>query len=173
MFFGGSLIVENNEYTRCTIESVDLTGGINNSLTVNSNLSTYVGKSVTIHYSGLNVIKNTGFIGVNTTTPGSALGVNGSMSLPIKHITADITLDCTNYTVLCDTNINTNITVKLPFNNNSISGRIYILKNIGSNNNNFLLNPQGSNINTNSSIMAISSFTTIRLQSDGTDWWII
>ena len=84
----------------------------------------------------------------------------------------DITLDCTNYTVLCDTNINNNITVKLPFNNNSISGRIYILKNIG-NSNNFFLNPQGSNIDTNSSIITISPFYNIRLQSDGTDWWSI
>ena len=173
MFFGGSLIVENNEYTRCTIESVNLTGGINNSLTVNSNLSTYVGKSVTIHYSGLNVIKNTGFIGVNTTTPGSALGVNGSMSLPIKHITDDITLDCTNYTVLCDTTIKTNIIVTLPFNNNSISGRIYILKNIGSSSNNFNINAQGSNIDTFSSTITISALNSIRLQSDGTDWWTV
>ena len=169
MFFGGSLIVENNTNTRCSIDSVDLTGGINNKLTVNSNLSTYVGKSVTIHYAGLNVVKSSGFTGVNTTTPGSVLSVNGSLSLPIINTTTDITLDCTNYTVICDTTSN-NITITLPINDNSIKGRIYILKQIGGNT--LYIDPNGSNIDTvGGNYTVITSF--IKLQSDGTDWWII
>jgi hypothetical protein len=169
MFFGGSLIVENNTNTRCSIDSVDLTGGINNKLTVNSNLSTYIGKSVTIHYAGLNVVKTSGFTGVNTTTPGSVLSVNGSMSLPIHSTDTDMTLDCTHYTVICDISSN-NITITLPINDNSIKGRIYILKQIGGNT--LYIDPNGSNIDTvGGNYTVITSF--IKLQSDGTDWWII
>ena len=185
MFFGGSLIVENNEYTRCSIVNVNLTGGTNNFLTVNSNLSTYVGKTVTIHYAGLNVVKHTGtysgsnytpnagFIGINTTSPGSVLGVNGSLSLPIIKINNGITLDCTHYTVICDSTSN-NITVILPTNSNSISGRVYILKNIGINN--LYINPSGCKIDNTSYTISpyyhvITSY--IHIQSDGTDWWII
>ena len=40
MFRGGSLIVENNNYTTCTIEYLNTDGGVTNQLTVNSNLST-------------------------------------------------------------------------------------------------------------------------------------
>ena len=189
MFFGGSLIIENNEYNRCTIESVDLNGGINNIVTVNSNLSTYVGKTVTLHYAGLNVVKhngtysgtnytpNAGFIGINTTTPGSVLGVNGSISLPIitsNDITSNdnITLDSTHHTILCDTTISDR-TIILPINITSITGRIYILKKIGSND--LYINPQGCNIDntpyTGPYYLVTTSF--IHLQSDGTDWWVI
>jgi len=169
MFYGGSLIVENDVNTSCTIESVDLTGGVNNKLTVNSNLSTYVGKTVSIHYAGLNVDKSSGFTGVNTTTPSSVLSVNGSMSLPIISTDIDMTLDCTHYTVICDISSN-NITITLPVNGNNLIGRIYILKQIGG----FTLyiNPNGSNIDTvGGTYTVITSF--IKLQSDGTDWWII
>jgi hypothetical protein len=186
MFFGSSLIVENNDYTRCTIESVDLTGGINNIVTVNSNLSTYVGKTVTIHYAGLNVVKhtgtysgtnytpNSGFIGINTTNPGSVLGVNGSLSLPIITTLNNITLDCTHYTILCNTSINT-ITVTLPTNINSMYGRIYRIKNI--NGANYIyINPDNAKIDdisytTPPYYTVTTSF--IHLQSDGTDWWVI
>ena len=169
MFYGGSLIVENDVNTRCSIVSVDLTGGINDTLTVTSNLSTYVDKSVTIHYAGLNVIKSSGFTGVNTTTPGSVLSVNGSMSLPINTTNTNITLDCTNYTVICNTTSG-NVTITLPINSNSISGRIYILKKIGGNT--LYINPNGSNIDSSSGTYLVTT-SFIHVQSDGTNWWII
>lgn len=185
MFFGGSLIVENNSYTRCSIESVDLTGGTNNILTVNSNLSTYVGTTVTIHYAGLNVVKHTGtysgtnytpnagFIGINTTSPGSVLGVNGSLSLPIIKTYLNMTLDSTHHTIICDTTSN-EITINLPINSNSISGRIYVIKQIGVYS--LYINSQGTkidneNYNTLPYYILLNSF--IHLQSDGVDWWII
>ena len=169
MFYGGNLIVENDVNTSCIIESVDLTGGVNNKLTVNSNLSTYVGKTVSIHYAGLNVDKSSGFTGVNTTTPGSVLSVNGSMSLPIHYTDTDMTLDCTNYTVICDISSG-NVIITLPVNGNNLIGRIYILKKIGG----FILyiNPNGSNIdNVSGNYTVITSF--IHVQSDGTNWWVI
>ena len=169
MFFGGSLIVENNTNIICRIVSVDLTGGINNKLTVNSNLSTYVGTSVTIHYAGLNVVKSSGFVGVNTTTPGSVLSVNGSMSLPIINTTSNITLDNTNYTVICNTS-SSDLYITLPINGNNLIGRIYILKKIGGNT--LYIDPYGSNIDTvGGNYTVITSF--IKLQSDGIDWWIV
>lgn len=185
MFFGGSLIVENNSYTRCSIESVDLTGGTNNILTVNSNLSTYVGTTVTIHYAGLNVVKHTGtysgtnytpnagFIGINTTSPGSVLGVNGSLSLPIIKTYLNMTLDSTHHTIICDTTSN-EITINLPINSNSISGRIYVIKQIGVYS--LYINSQGTkidneNYNTLPYYILLNSF--IHIQSDGVDWWII
>ena len=169
MFYGGNLIVENDVNTSCIIESVNLTGGVNNKLTVNSNLSTYVGKTVSIHYAGLNVDKSSGFTGVNTTTPGSVLSVNGSMSLPIHYTDTDMTLDCTNYTVICDISSG-NVIITLPVNGNNLIGRIYILKKISG----FILyiNPNGSNIDTVSgNYTVITSF--IHVQSDGTNWWVI
>jgi len=175
MFRGGSLIVENNDYTTCTIEYLNTDGGVNNQLTVNSNLSTYVGKTVTVHYAGLNVVKESGFIGINTTTPGSVLGVNGSMSLPIITTSSDLTLDCTHYTVLVDTNIN-NVTITLPSPNNNIKGRIYIIKNIGDgfSSNSINIDPNGYNIDFSSGIYNINTpLEVIRLQSDGNQWWII
>lgn len=177
MFFGGSLIVENNNYTLCTIQSIDLNVSNYTTLYVNSNLSTYIGKSVTIHYAGLNVVKDTGFIGINTTTPGSVLGVNGSMSLPIIKTTYSITLDCTHHTVLCDTSFD-DLTVILPPNDSSITGRLYIIKNIGDTitGNYLFINPNNSKIDTisyTSSPYYVTSQPIIHLQSDGTDWWIV
>ena len=169
MFFGGSLIVENEETTRTTIVSVDLTVGINDTLTVNSNLSTYVGKNVTIHYAGLNVEKISGFTGINTTTPGSVLSVSGSLSLPIHSTTSNITLDSTNYTVVCNT-LSNNITITLPVNVNSMRGRLYRLKKIGSNT--LSINPNGSNIDGSGATYTVTT-TFILLQSDGGDWWIV
>ena len=172
MFRGGSLIVENDDYTSCTIEYLNTDGGINNQLTVNTNLSAYVGKTVTVHYAGLNVVKSSGFIGINTSNPGSVLGVNGSMSLPIIRTINAIELDCTHYTVLCDTT-NNNINVTLPTNSNTITGRIYIIKNIGGNSNNIYINPQGCNIDTVPGQYTLSgSLSYLQIQSDGIDWWI-
>ena len=171
MFRGGSLIVENADYTTCTIEYLNTEGGINNQLTVNTNLSAYVGKTVTVHYAGLNVVKSSGFIGINTSNPGSVLGVNGSLSLPIITISNNIDLDCTHYTVICNTNGGI-ITITLPTNSNFISGRIYIIKNMGSNH--IHINPAGRNIDTTPGIHIMDTYlASLQLQSDGTDWWII
>ena len=173
MFRGGSLIVENNNYTTCTIEYLNTDGGVTNQLTVNSNLSTYIGKTVSVHYAGLNVVKESGFIGINTTTPGSVLGVNGSISLPIITTSSDLILDCTHYTVLCDTNSN-NITIALPTIIDSIKGRIYVIKNIGDGSNSINIDSNGINIDFSPAIYNINTpLAVVKLQSDGTQWWII
>jgi hypothetical protein len=191
MFIGGSLIVENYNYTRCTIVNVELDNNIqysNRLLYVNSNLSAYVNSTVTIHYAGLNVVKyagtydspqnnvNSGFIGVKTPTPGSVLGVNGSFSLPIITTDGDINpLDCTHYTVICDTTINNNhITITLPSNNTKITGRIYVLKYIGNGIKFLYINPNGCNIDNQPGNYSINTqYKSIHIQSDGTNWWLI
>lgn len=123
MFIGGSVVVENDSLTRANIISINA----NNQLTVDTDLSTYVGNIIHIHYAGLNVNGSNGFTGVNTINPQSVLSVNGSISLPIVKTTLDITLDCTNYTVICDTT-GGNITVTLPVNSSNLIGRIYVIK---------------------------------------------
>ena len=173
MFIGGSVVVENDINTVCAITQVELSGGINNRLTVNSDLSTYIGYTVTIHYPGLNVQKQSGFVGVNTTTPGSVLSVNGSMSLPITYTNTNMHIDCTHYTILCDT-VSNNIVITLPNSgttNYDLTGRIYVLKKISPNYVLFI-DPTTSNIdNTPGAYMVTTTF--IQLQCDGTNWWVI
>ena len=113
--------------------------------------------------------KTSGFIGINTTTPGSVLSVAGSLSLPIHSTTSNITLDSTNYTVVCNT-LSNNITITLPVNVNSMRGRLYRLKKIGSNT--LSINPNGSNIDGSGATYTVTT-TFILLQSDGGDWWIV
>ena len=122
-------------------------------------------------------ILHSGNVGINNENPTSYLSVDGSISLPIIKITSTsspYTLNDTHHTIICDITSG-NITIILPLSiiNNNIAGRIYILKKIGGNN--LYINPVGrkiDNINYNSSPY-YSASTTIRLQSDGTDWWIL
>lgn len=165
MFIGGSVVVENDSLTRANIISINA----NNQLTVNTDLSAYVGNIIHIHYAGLNVNGSNGFTGVNTTNPQSVLSVNGSMSLPIVKTTSDITLDCTNYTVISDTT-GGNIIVTLPVNSINLKGRIYVIKKFP-----YLsgytcsINPNGSTIDGSGVSLTVTSF--MQVQSDGTDWW--
>ena len=165
MFIGGSVVVENDSLTRANIISINA----NNQLTVDTNLSAYVGNIIYVHYAGLNVNGSNGFVGINTINPQSVLSVNGSISLPIVKTTLDITLDCTNYTVICDTT-GGNITVTLPINSSNLIGRIYVIKKfpyLGPNT--CSINPNGSTIDGSGGLLNITSF--IQVQSDGTDWW--
>ena len=170
MFIGGSVVVENDILTRANIVSVNLL--LSNKLTVDQNLSGYVNNIIHIHYSGLNVNSSNGFTGVNTINPQSVLSVNGSLSLPIINTTTNITLDCTNYTVLCNTG-GGNITVTLPTNSSILNGRIYVIKKISASNICYI-NPSGSNIDGVSGNYSITiNYTFVKIQSDGANWWII
>ena len=82
-------------------------------------------------------------------------------------------LDCTHYTVLCDTNSN-NITIALPTIIDSIKGRIYVIKNIGDGSNSINIDSNGINIDFSPAIYNINTpLAVVKLQSDGTQWWII
>jgi hypothetical protein len=170
MFKGGSVVIENNILTRANIVSVNLL--LSNQLTVDQDLSGYVDNIIYIHYPGLNVNGSNGFTGVNTIAPQSVLSVNGSMSLPIINTTTNITLDCTNYTVICDTTTG-NITVTLPTNSSSLNGRIYVIKKISASNTCYI-NPSGSTIDGASGNYSITTnYIFVKIQSDGANWWII
>ena len=171
MFVGGSIVVENDELSRATIISVNA----DNQITVDADLSSYIDAIIHIHYAGLNVSSPTaaigdgGCVGVNTTTPGSVLSVNGSLSLPIIATSVNIVLDLSNYTIICNTSSGS-ITVSLPTNTMSICGRIYVIKK-SSVSNVCTVDTLGSALIDNAATQTITNFTTI--QSDGTNWWRI
>ena len=171
MFINGTIIIDNNTLTRGTIISVATI--VNNQLTVAGDFSSYAGKKCYIHYPGLN-ITTTGFVGVNTTAPSAPLSVIGSISMSIITVNSDTTLDITHHTMLVNT-ASGNITITLPINSPGITGRIYKIKNIGSNNVNILPNTDGGSIDSSPNLTLPSglglSSTTAILQSDGTNWW--
>jgi hypothetical protein len=123
-------------------------------------------------------ILHNGYIGINNQTPGSHLTLGGSMSLPIISITntnSPYLLNDTHYTIVCNITSG-NITITLPLNTSSISGRIYVLKQYKSSGSFTLnINPNGSNIDMVSTnpyvVNTLLSF--IKLQSNGTNWWIV
>ena len=123
-------------------------------------------------------ILHTGYVGINNSNPGSLLSVNGSMSLPITLISFNTnpsySLTDIHHTIVCNVT-NGIITIILPLNNSSISGRIYILKQYRITGSYYIkINPNSSNIDMNPGIYNVnSSLLFIKLQSDGTNWWII
>lgn len=164
MFVGGSLVINNETLTRANIIAVNA----NNQITVDVNLTAYVNYNVYVHYAGLNVSATNGYTGVNTISPGSVLSVNGSLSLPITTTSTDITLNTKNYTVICNTNSGA-VIVTLPSNNTGLLGRIYVIKKYGTNT--CSINPNGSTIDGSGSNYSVT--TIVKVQSDGTNWWVI
>ena len=164
MFVGGSVVVMNNTLTRATIVSVN---SINN-ITVNIDLSAYVGFVIHIHYAGLNVNSSNGFTGINTTQPNSVLSVAGSLSLPIVSTTSSITLNSIHHTVICKTASNT-ITISLPTNSSALLGRIYVIKKYGANA--CTVDTDGTALIDGQNTQTIVNYS--HLQSDGVDWWQI
>lgn len=168
LYVNGYVIVENNILTRATILSINNS----NQITVNADLSAFVGNVIHVHPAGLNVIgsgSQSGFTGVNTSTPTSVFSVSGSLSLSILTVTSNFSLDLNNYTVLCNTNSN-NITITLPVNSTAIKGRIYIIKKANVSNNCYI-NPNGVLIDNNAGTYTVNNYAQV--QSDGTNWWLI
>ena len=170
LYIGGCVVVENATLSRVSIVSVS--PSLNNQITVNSDLSSYVGNIIHIHPAGLNVVgsgADSGLIGINTTTPKSVLSVNGSLSLPIVLTSANLTLDLNNYTVICNTSANT-VTISLPTNSADIKGRIYVVKRTS--------NSFACTIDTVDTALIDGANTYnvvnfVKVQSDGTNWWVI
>lgn len=87
---------------------------------------TVYGKGISTYGGGNIYTENGGKMGVNTATPNATLQVNGGVSLPIKVITSDYTVQEGDYTLLVE--ITSNITIKLPeflTNNGRIINIIY------------------------------------------------
>ncbi|UAY52023.1 hypothetical protein [Ferruginibacter albus] len=147
--------------------------------------------------SGAALVTDLGNAGIGTSTPSSRLQVAGSMSLPIKVITAAYTPTSSDYTIIVDLKSDStkNITVSLPEASNC-TGRIYrivgrnipyvhyptstgyaIVKPLNSSNYFYILHPNAfnaifpqSNIRTlNEGNSNITETFTV-VQSDGTDW---
>jgi hypothetical protein len=170
LYIGGSVVVENSDLTNATIVSVNQSVG--NQITVNTNLSTFVGNIIHVHLAGFNVLgtgDSSGFTGINTKSPTSVFSVNGSVSMPILSTSANLTLDSNNYTVICNTSSNT-VTITLPSNTSSILGRTYIIKRT-SNSFACTLTVTGGSLIDGSSTYNVSNF--VQVQSDGTNWWVI
>lgn len=109
-------------------------------------------------------------LGIKTNTPSSTLTVNGTMSLPIRTFTGNVTLGESDYTVVKTGNGNS--TVTLP-DANGRTGRIYVVKkgSTGS----VTINSNGGTIDGGTSISNTTntSRTGYVIQSDGQNWWVI
>ena len=166
ILIGGCVVVENDSLTRAKIVSINA----NAQLTVDTDLSLYVGYVIHIHYPGMNLNASNGFTGINTVSPGSVLSVNGSMSLPINLITTNTTLNLMYYTVICNISSNS-ITVSLPSNSAMLKGRIYVIKRTGTGFNLCTIDTLDTGLIDGANSYIVSSFN--KVQSDGTNWWVI
>ena len=124
----------------------------------------------------LGVFKNNGNVLIGTTTDnGSRLRVNGSIALPHTTKSANYTLDETDYTVGFD--CASNRTATLP-DATACAGRIYVIYqyNTGSGTRSVTLDGNGSQtINgvTTYSLAPYCDFTSVVIQSNGSNWIII
>ena len=173
MLVGGTLVIGNTSLSALKILAI--TSIIPPQFQVAGNYSGTVGLNCYIHYPGVNLTSN-GFLGVNTTTPNAPLSINGAISTSILSVSSNITLDISHYTVLVDTTAS-NVGITLPVNSSSVTGRMYRIKNIGTNPANVVnVNPGSSTIDGTAGLFPIpyglgfNSFSVV-LQSDGAGWW--
>ena len=167
LLIGGTFIIDNTTLTQGTILLILS----QSQFTTSGDYTAWNTYKIYIHRPGLNVNKS-GNTGINTKTMNSTLTVNGSVSTPIITITSNITLNDSHYTILCNTTAGS-ITITLPLNsNNNIRGRMYRIKNIGTNSVDISAG-SGSTIDNTGSYNITGSYTYNTIQSDGFNWWIV
>ncbi len=105
-------------------------------------------------------------VGIGNRGPTSLLDVSGPIATAIKTVTANYTVASTDSTILASGSI----TVTLP-SASGISGREYIIKNIGAST--VTVASSSGLIDGSSTFSLGSQYETITVQSDGTNWWII
>ena len=175
LLIGGRLIIGNT--TLSALPIVEITGITPPQFKVAGDYSNTVGLNCYIHFPGVN-ISSTGYLGVNTITPNAPLSINGAISKSIITVSSNTTLDVSHYTVLVDTT-SSNIQITLPVNTSSITGRMYRIKNIGTNPANVVnVNPGSSTIDGSAGLFAIPyglgyNTASVVLQSDGSGWWFM
>ena len=104
----------------------------------------------------------------------STVQVAGSISMAIRAVSANTTIDATDNTVLVNTTSGA-LTISLP-SASGISGRIYTIKKIGTGgiDNQLTVSPAGgATIDGGSSYIIYNDYTYVTLQTDGTNWYII
>ncbi len=104
------------------------------------------------------------------TAPNSTLQIGGSFSTPIITKTTDYTLSVHDYTILC----NSTLTINLP-DATGVSGRIYVVKNIGIGIVTITRNGSysGQTIDGSSTQTLSTQYQSMTIQSDGSKWYIL
>jgi hypothetical protein len=168
---GATVILGTSTLLTCKIVSITSP----NTMVVDTNLTPYVGYTIYVNFAGLNM-SSIGFTGVNTTSPNTILTVNGGISKPIKTITSNLNLDKDDmlHTILCDSTSGT-IIVTLPSTiTNSLYGRLYTIKRIGSNIVTIQIAGGDTALIDGSSSVNIATLYDVRqLQCDGSNWWLL
>lgn len=109
-----------------------------------------------------------------TGNANSTVQVEGSLSLAIRTLSSNTTLNSTDNTVLVNTT-SAAVTVTLPA-ATGIAGRVYTIKKIGSGgiDNSLTVSPSGAaTIDGGSNYTIYNDYTYVTLQTDGTNWYII
>lgn len=163
---GGTVVIVNSELTTHKITAFPAS----NQVTLEGDISGNNTKTVHIHYPGIN-IKENGLTGIGETNPQSTLHVGGSLTLPITTLSSDTTIGIQHYTIICDSSGGVK-TITLPSNSNLLTGRVYIVKRVGSNNVVVATNDSAT-IDGASTQTLSSNYERITVQSDGTNWHII
>jgi len=170
--------IDNGSNKRKT--SLNFRGYNTDSSTSNSNTFFNLGHIETSHYGTSADNKATMRFFVNTgsgTTENSAMDITtdgisiyDSISLPITITTTALVLNNTHYTVISNVTASA-FAITLPA--TSSSGRIYILKKYATSGSFALtINPNTNQIDGSGATYNVTT-SFIKLQSDGTNWWII
>jgi len=106
----------------------------------------------------------------STGSANSTLQVTGSVSLPIKTISASTALTSSDYTVLVNANGGA-VTVTLPAPAASIVGRTYIIKKIAGGLANDVI--VSGSIEDGTSFSLYNDWTVVKVQTDGSKWYVI
>jgi len=111
-------------------------------------------------------------VGIGTTSPNSKLHVAGSIALPIVTKTANYTATAGDHTILGDATSGA-ITITLP-SAAGIAGRVYVVKKIDNSTNAVTVAASGSEtIDGATSVSLSTQWGSVRVQSDGSNWFKI
>jgi hypothetical protein len=113
-----------------------------------------------------------GNVGINTSTPNSGLQLASSLALPISTKTTSYTLTQDDHTVLSDATAGA-MTISLP-SPTGIAGRVYVIKKIDASVNIVKVRCSGTDtIDGNTERNLTVRYESIKIQTDGTNWYII
>lgn len=128
------------------------------------------GATAQIAGEGAIAVMPTGNFGVNTTTPGSTLAVNGSIGVKRRGVSATSTVSASDY--LIGVTSTSAITINLPAAATAGSGRSYIIKAETTGTPNITLDASGSETIDGSLTRTITTAAgVLRIYCDGSNWW--